>query len=110
MRLIVIRLKPVASASPRVLQCVCPRGVLSNVCTDDFLYLIITDLARSTRSRLSVMQSFQALFQESVPPLAYHAERTPKLLGHCMVVQAFATSQNHSCPPRQQRSTPGTVG
>ena len=31
MRLMVIRLNPVASASPRVLQCVCPRGVLSNV-------------------------------------------------------------------------------
>jgi hypothetical protein len=31
MRLIVIRLNPVASANPRVDQCVSPRGVLSKV-------------------------------------------------------------------------------
>src|SRR2546428_3603080 len=33
MRLMVMRLSPVACAKPRVLQCVAPRGVLSKVCT-----------------------------------------------------------------------------
>src|SRR5437879_4885306 len=100
MRLMVIRLSPVALAKPRVLQCVSPRGVLSKV-RIHLLDLGIAYLAGCSGSGL-VVESFPASFQKSGAPLAHHAQRGPHFPRHRLVVESFGAGQHHARTPRQQ--------
>jgi hypothetical protein len=100
-RLMVRRLSLVALASSRVLQCVCPRGVLSRVLNHHLLDLVIADCARSSGARL-VVKPFQPSSQEAATPLAAHTLRAAHLLRHGLVVESLSTGQHHSRPSSQQ--------
>jgi len=62
---------PVRLSTRRSLQCL----------NDDLLNIVVSDLARGTRSRL-IIESFQSCLQKSRAPLADHTQRATQLLRH----------------------------
>jgi hypothetical protein len=88
MRLIVIRLRPLALASSRVLQCVCPLGVLSRVWITICSVWSSANLALRAWSGI-VIQPFQTSLQKTGTPFTYHPFRAAEFLSRNLIVQTF---------------------
>jgi len=97
----VMRLSPLALASSRVLQCVCPARRTLQGLNHDLLDLIVTDLARRPRSGF-IIEPFQPSFQKTGTPFPHHAFRAAESLRHGLIVQTLGAGQHHSGAPRKQ--------
>ena len=104
MRLMVIRLSPLALAKPRVLQSVSPRGVLSKV-------RITT---RSTSASLTLRGPQVGARRRVLPDeLAHHLPTMPsevRIFRDGFVIESLGAGQQHARAPRQGRLAARPMG
>ena len=102
MRLTIMRLRPVARASERVLQCVAPAGVVSNVGGDDLFDLGVGHGARCARPWL-IKQPVDPVPGEASAPLADGRLRQAQASGNRLVVLARRAAKHDTRSTRQLR-------
>ncbi len=97
-----MRLRPVARASERALQCVAPAGVVSNV-DDDLFDLGVGHGARCARPWL-IAQPVDPVRGEACPPLADGCRRQAHASGERLVAPPRRAAKHDTRSTRQLRS------